>query len=198
MMELHGQQDWPESGVTFLKEMLKIIRQNVLPCKISYENIIQSEYGKESPIGEILSFIKILSEITIIKKNHGVLVTIAEYTQVIIKIMEWIWMCWNFWRKNRIFSKDNDQEIIFTILDKIPLEELQRFVNGFLSQLILEKNLNADVIISEYIQVSVLSRSTAVICQFKINFELRVFCFSASLKDQWTGGIGKKPHGKDE
>ncbi|XP_065204006.1 kinetochore-associated protein 1 [Planococcus citri] len=128
MMELRGGQEWPESGVTFLKELLKIVRQNVLSCKISSENIIQSEFGNESPIKEILSYIKILSEITIIKKNHCVLVTIAEYTQ------------------------DNDKEIIFTILDKIPLEELNSFVNGFLAKLMLEKNLHGDVIISEYIQ----------------------------------------------
>lgn len=81
-MELRDQKNWPESGVSFLKELLKMIRHNVLPCKISSENIIQSEYGDESSIKDVLFYIKILSEITVMKKNHGILVTIAEYTQV--------------------------------------------------------------------------------------------------------------------
>lgn len=54
---------------------------------------------------------------------------------------------------NFLISKANDQEVLFTILDKVPLDELNSFVNGFMQHLLLQKNLNGDTIISEYIQV---------------------------------------------
>lgn len=83
-MELHASPDWPENGVTFLKKLLEIIRQNVLPCRIFTENIIQSEYDAHSPIKEVLFYVKILTEMSAMKTKHGILVSIAEYTQVSI------------------------------------------------------------------------------------------------------------------
>lgn len=49
--------------------------------------------------------------------------------------------------------QSNKQELVFTILDKVPLEELRTFFKGFLNDLIAEKGLNSDLVISEYIQV---------------------------------------------
>lgn len=83
-MELQELSEWPQSGVWFLKKLLKIIRRNVQPCKISSENIIQSEYAADSPIKDILYYIKILNEITMVKEKHGILISIAEYTQVCV------------------------------------------------------------------------------------------------------------------
>lgn len=49
-MELLAESDWTESALQFLKKILYIIRINVKPCQISTENIIQSEYGENSPL----------------------------------------------------------------------------------------------------------------------------------------------------
>lgn len=81
-MELLANPDWTETATLFLKKVLHIIRLNVKPCQISTENVIQSEYGDHSPLKEILFYIKILSEMTIMKKNYGINISILEYIQV--------------------------------------------------------------------------------------------------------------------
>lgn len=60
-------------------------------------------------------------------------------------------------QSNVKYLQDNDQEVIFTILDKIPLEELHSFIHGFLNDMIQEKKLYSDAIISEYIQVGFIA-----------------------------------------
>ncbi len=81
-MELLAEPNWTENSVSFLKIILHLIRRNVKPCQISTENVIQSEYSADSPLNEILVYIKILTEINIMKKNYGINISIAEYTQV--------------------------------------------------------------------------------------------------------------------
>lgn len=81
-MELLAAPDWIEKAIWFSKKMLRLIRLNVKPCFLASENIIQAEYGEDSPLREILYYIKVLNEIDCMKKIYGVSLTIAEYTQV--------------------------------------------------------------------------------------------------------------------
>lgn len=50
--------------------------------------------------------------------------------------------------------QENRQEVIFSVLDKVPLEALDSFMRGFFKTLLAQENLNADAVISEYILVS--------------------------------------------
>lgn len=81
-MELLAAPDWIENAIWFSKKILRFIRLNVKPCFLSTENIIQAEYGEDSPLREILFYIKVLTDIDYMKKNYGISITIAEYTQV--------------------------------------------------------------------------------------------------------------------
>lgn len=72
---------------------------------------------------------------------------------------------------------------MFTVLDKVPLEELNSFVNGFFEQLILQKNLNGDTIISDYIEVIFFSHFFSGFLQQPNTIEFFFFFYSVSWKD---------------
>lgn len=89
-MELLAESNWIETSIQFLKKILAIVRVNVKPCPNSSSNLIQSEYAVDSPIEDMLFYIRILTEMSIMKKEYGINISIMEYTQVWIFLITFL------------------------------------------------------------------------------------------------------------
>lgn len=83
-MELLAEPNWTELSIKFLRVVLSIIRMNTEIWPNSSSKLTQYEYAVDSPMEEMLFYIRILTEISVMKKTYGITITISEYTQVII------------------------------------------------------------------------------------------------------------------
>jgi len=79
-------------------------------------------------------------------------------------------------KKKSSILQENRQEVIFNILDRVPVEKLDSFMRGFFKTLLIRENLNADTIISEYISVSSkIFRTYHTEIGFSFNAQYQIF-----------------------
>ncbi|KAI5755505.1 hypothetical protein M8J77_017530 [Diaphorina citri] len=125
-LELSSGPNWSESSLKFCQSVLGIIES----ASLSSLGISNAQgCSPNSPIQNLLSLIKILQSLTLLKSSFNIRLSFSEYCQ------------------------SNKLEVVFDILDRIASQQVSSLFSGFLAQFLFENKLSNDAVLTEYIKL---------------------------------------------
>lgn len=122
---------WPECALDLTTGLLSLIHVPFTGPKPLTPNSItlhQEHCNPSSPLNQLLTFIKVLRNLQILKIKYEVVISCSDYME------------------------ESSQKMVNTILQLVPLKHIHSLMTGFLDNLMLEKELNSDIVISFFIQ----------------------------------------------